>query len=180
MNLMEPGSSCNGCPLQDIEDRLRESPNIPEEWKNRSPLQWFQYYLDILRQDAEFDSKSRNVEAAAIMEGFVDFVREKGITNFSEVYENSFDDDDSESEGFIPSEGAAISCTSGQVGDDEEICEIHHNGMEEIKGIDTCNPFLSSPPTREQCKHQDKRLPDVLFHCNGKETSLSTDVTISF
>ncbi|XP_042227659.1 glutamate [NMDA] receptor subunit 1-like isoform X3 [Homarus americanus] len=65
--------------MQDVEDRLRASPNIPEEWKSRTSLQWFHYYLDILRKDAAADDESRTPETLAVMEDFVDFMRDSGI-----------------------------------------------------------------------------------------------------
>ncbi|XP_071531320.1 glutamate [NMDA] receptor subunit 1-like isoform X2 [Panulirus ornatus] len=65
--------------LQDVEERLRTNPNIPDEWKARTPLQWFQYYLEILRRDAATDGADSSPDAVSLMEGFVDFVKESGI-----------------------------------------------------------------------------------------------------
>ncbi|XP_047491768.1 glutamate [NMDA] receptor subunit 1-like isoform X1 [Penaeus chinensis] len=68
--------------FQDVEERLKNSPNIPEEWKTRTALEWFQFYLDTLKMDAAGDSS----EAVAILEDFEEFVKETGITDLKDLY----------------------------------------------------------------------------------------------
>lgn len=77
-----PHLSGNQEVFQDVEERLKNSPNIPEEWKTRTALEWFQFYLDTLKMDAAGDSS----EAVAILEDFVEFVKESGIIDLKELY----------------------------------------------------------------------------------------------
>lgn len=77
-----PHLSDNQEVFQEVEERLKNSPNIPEEWKTRTPLEWFQFYLDTLKMDAAGESS----EAVAILEDFVEFVKESGITDLKDLY----------------------------------------------------------------------------------------------
>lgn len=77
----DPRLSGNEELFLEVEERLKNSPNIPEEWKTRTPLEWFQFYLETLRKDAAGDSN----EAVAVLEDFVEFVKETGITDLKDL-----------------------------------------------------------------------------------------------
>ncbi|XP_066990575.1 glutamate [NMDA] receptor subunit 1-like [Macrobrachium rosenbergii] len=157
--------------LHDIENRLRESPNIPEEWKKRSPVEWFQYYLDILRQDADISSCEKSSEAVAIMEGFVDFVQEIGIKDFSELYSDDCDSDDSRESGSAKSVDVEL-----QNKESSTECAVHGTALEkfcvappselELNSTgDTGRDQTLSVNAAQRSPHppqQTKNLPDVL------------------
>ncbi|XP_068211922.1 glutamate [NMDA] receptor subunit 1-like [Palaemon carinicauda] len=161
--------------LHDIENRLKASSNIPEEWKKRSPLEWFQYYLDILRDDADINSSEKSAEAVAIMEGFVEFVQETGIKDFSELYSDDDETDEASENGSSNNglnegsrdlyPGCALQGTAMEKFCVSPLNELHLEGNSDVEQIVATNSAQGSTFSQ-----QTKNLPDVLDICNNRGT----------
>nr|XP_045583308.1 glutamate [NMDA] receptor subunit 1-like [Procambarus clarkii] len=162
--------------LLDVEDRLKNSPHIPEEWKTRTPLHWFQHYLEILKKDAEADGATSSPEGLAVMEDFVEFVRLSGIRDFSELYMDES----------IP--GQPLQETEGRYQAREDAVrhpgsdDVHFRQAEEITNGVT--PFAAHERqvnlqsrtlmTKTLCE----KLPDVVDKCSEREVSLRENVDV--
>nr|XP_053626985.1 glutamate [NMDA] receptor subunit 1-like [Cherax quadricarinatus] len=160
--------------LLDVGHRLEGSPNIPEEWKTRTPLQWFQYYLQILKKDAEADDSSNSPESLAVMEDFVEFVREIGIRDFSELY---MDD-------FFPGQPLEVSEVEYEA-DDDSGSHLSSDSVH-LRQVSGCPEGAISIQVNERqvnpktlpMKCLCEKLPDVVDNCGERDVCLQSGLNI--
>ncbi|KAK7084639.1 hypothetical protein SK128_005427 [Halocaridina rubra] len=154
--------------LKEIEDRLESSPHLPEEWKARTPLQWLEYYSEILCHNSQAALQLADAQGTlTAMEELKEFVREAGIEDFAVLYNTSAHKDDPslrknngrEKDNNHP-EGYQSQSRFSQ---DKETVTCHAD-------VSTSEPnsYVTGDTQLKICKQQLEKLPDVLDNCSER------------